>query len=273
MNNNIVMNKYFFIKIFVFLVFICTTYSIKSQTDKFPEFVVSDYVMTIDLAKDQIYVHMNDTAHEVCPYVFVYELSGMAPLDSSSRIISTTSGDQNAATVNTPPALLCQLMKVQIQQDYAHIKDYYVPRMRNRIDSIMTIDSVSLLYHRVFDNMNNCQWVFSYNKGDTVVAYVNVCHDDSVLSFQPFCFEKLDGIWYLSDNLLDFHIFMNAAASLMYNNANTLSSSSDADGDDTPNTVDNCPCEYNPDQQDSDEDGVGDACDNCPFKWNPCKKI
>ncbi len=36
------------------------------------------------------------------------------------------------------------------------------------------------------------------------------------------------------------------------------------DNDDVPNTNDNCPRTYNPNQDDSDNDGVGDACDNCP---------
>ena len=37
----------------------------------------------------------------------------------------------------------------------------------------------------------------------------------------------------------------------------------DADGDGVFD-LDNCPEDYNPDQEDGDEDGWGDACDNCP---------
>jgi hypothetical protein len=36
--------------------------------------------------------------------------------------------------------------------------------------------------------------------------------------------------------------------------------SGDFDGDDVPNEVDNCPCEYNPAQLDVNGDGIGDAC-------------
>lgn len=58
----------------------------------------------------------------------------------------------------------------------------------------------------------------------------------------------------------------------------------DADGDGIPDSSDNCPYIYNPDQADSDGDGVGDACDtatdsdndgipdstdNCPYIYNP----
>jgi hypothetical protein len=38
----------------------------------------------------------------------------------------------------------------------------------------------------------------------------------------------------------------------------------DADGDDVPDSQDNCPNDYNPLQEDSDGDEVGDACDGCP---------
>ena len=36
----------------------------------------------------------------------------------------------------------------------------------------------------------------------------------------------------------------------------------DSDGDTVPNTTDNCPFDYNPDQTDTDGDGMGDACDD-----------
>lgn len=54
-----------------------------------------------------------------------------------------------------------------------------------------------------------------------------------------------------------------------------LSPEIDPDGDCIPNVgdcvgdeCDNCPGEYNPNQEDSDDDKVGDACDNCPDKPN-----
>jgi hypothetical protein len=43
----------------------------------------------------------------------------------------------------------------------------------------------------------------------------------------------------------------------------------DADGDDVPDTEDNCPGASNPDQSDVDGDDVGDACDSCPEISNP----
>ncbi|XP_077299488.1 cartilage oligomeric matrix protein-like [Arctopsyche grandis] len=49
----------------------------------------------------------------------------------------------------------------------------------------------------------------------------------------------------------------------------------DADGDEIPNSQDNCPLKYNPDQADSEAgggDNVGDACDNCPQVANEDQK-
>ena len=43
----------------------------------------------------------------------------------------------------------------------------------------------------------------------------------------------------------------------------------DRDHDGVPNSTDNCPDVYNPDQKDTDGDGKGDACDACPTIPNP----
>jgi len=43
----------------------------------------------------------------------------------------------------------------------------------------------------------------------------------------------------------------------------------DDDGDAICSDEDNCPDDYNPDQNDSDSGWVGDACDNCPDDYNP----
>ncbi len=43
----------------------------------------------------------------------------------------------------------------------------------------------------------------------------------------------------------------------------------DSDGDGIPDSADNCPNKFNPNQSDVDGDGVGDVCDNCMYTYNP----
>lgn len=43
----------------------------------------------------------------------------------------------------------------------------------------------------------------------------------------------------------------------------------DFDCDGIDDLYDNCPSNYNPDQEDADYDGIGGICDNCPSNYNP----
>jgi hypothetical protein len=49
----------------------------------------------------------------------------------------------------------------------------------------------------------------------------------------------------------------------MIKGANCQGADTDEDGE--CDDVDNCPADYNPNQEDSDNDGAGDACDMCPY--------
>lgn len=50
----------------------------------------------------------------------------------------------------------------------------------------------------------------------------------------------------------------------LWNNGNGVTYDGDTDGDGILDPEDNCPFDYNPDQNDSDEDGIGDVCDDNP---------
>ena len=51
-------------------------------------------------------------------------------------------------------------------------------------------------------------------------------------------------------------------------NKPSVISSTDSDGDNSLDTIDNCPKIYNPSQSDSDNDLVGDECDLTPIDIN-----
>ncbi|MBN1268032.1 MAG: DUF11 domain-containing protein [Kiritimatiellae bacterium] len=53
------------------------------------------------------------------------------------------------------------------------------------------------------------------------------------------------------------------------NNVATLVTVMDHDCDGHPDSLDNCPTNWNPPQADGDLDDLGDACDNCPTNYNP----
>lgn len=65
------------------------------------------------------------------------------------------------------------------------------------------------------------------------------------------------GNWVMNVTAID--VPPGEAAALLVGTYN----SDDIDHDGIPNSSDNCPSTYNPDQKDSDVDGIGDACDNC----------
>ncbi len=107
----------------------------------------------------------------------------------------------------------------------------------------------------------------------------------------PFeiCIEKIEFtggsgssfVWFGSPNNLNPAISTEWDTSLSGGNGPT-----DSDNDGVPDSSDNCPNNFNPNQSDSDGDGIGDACDtveptdsdgdgrpdssdNCPFVSNP----
>lgn len=68
---------------------------------------------------------------------------------------------------------------------------------------------------------------------------------------------------YTNHSTIDYPAFLTKF--FFDNNRRAVFAALDADGDGIPDTTDNCPNTYNPDQEDSDGDNIGNLCDATPY--------
>ena len=80
-----------------------------AQNAVFPQYIPEDYYLAFNLRADSIWAFSNDSARRICDSIIFYNLNGLPP-QNDHRWISPSGGSQNAATQNTPPALLCRLL-------------------------------------------------------------------------------------------------------------------------------------------------------------------
>lgn len=78
-------------------------------------------------------------------------------------------------------------------------------------------------------------------------------HEESKPSIMAPYYSTLNRVLYQDD--------IDGITSLYPVSTDPIESEPDNDGDGIPNSSDNCPDVYNPDQKDSDGDGIGDLCD------------
>ena len=92
------------------------------------------------------------------------------------------------------------------------------------------------------------------------------CMDENACNYDPLATENDNSCNYTSC------VGCTNPESCNYEADNTIDDGTcidDDDGDLLCNDIDNCPVDYNPNQEDFDGDGEGDACDNCPLIFNP----
>lgn len=256
-------------KIILSLAFLIFSVSLRAQTDQFPDYVVDDYRMAIDVTADSIKACVFDEDHFICGRYMYYEVTGMMPAQGS-RWIAPSGGAQNASTTNTPPALLCELLKFYGNMNMDQFYSLYRPSDRNRIDNMLFSRSAKLeRWREVVSNVNKMDFLLSVQEGTITYAFVDCYHDNTVLYNTFYAFEKIDDTWYMASTIDSLSVLGNLKLYLTFYNANTVVVSEDMDEDGIPNLSDNCPCEHNPNQSDQDGDGIGDQCDNCQLKYNP----
>lgn len=237
-----------------------------AQTDMFPNYTASDFGVAFN--KNHLMVYSEDTEmFTMCDSLLYYELHGMGPT-SEHRWIQTTGGTQNAATTNTPPALMCRMMEVFQSNpvDLEALIGLYLSTQFNDVWVTYQDPSSVSRWHELVGDVIKGDWLVSYQVGDMVHAMVALYNSDSLKFIQPVMMKQEEGNWRFS-----FVAGESSKATgnfwLFYSNGHQSSefiASNDYDGDGIINYNDNCGCTPNSDQQDDDVDGYGNACDNCP---------
>lgn len=256
--------------VFLFISFL-SVFPLLAQTDVFPEYVVENYNILIDLRSEGYQMYSKDDNHMICDSLFYYELNGLKPVEEH-RWISNTGGTSNSEGVNTPTALLCELLKVYAGGTRADLLSLYRSEDAATINEILSVDTVYTAWQNSTSRINRFDVLMGLSVEENTFIYVDAYHDNTVLFNTIFAFTKDAGIWHIAAVEDSSPVMGNLYLMMNHFNPYAMLSSNDIDGDGITNLIDNCPCSYNPDQLDTDNDGVGDACDNCWQKFNPDQK-
>lgn len=240
----------------------------KAQTDMFPDYVAEVYDIAINYKSEYMKMYNNHEPNDICDTYMYYNVYGLKPA-VGNRWIMAEGGTQNADDVNTPPALLCRILKAYASGDLNHVKQLYRESDTAVISQIMSVDSISDRWFEAVSMINKFNLLFSYNVDDYTQLFVEMYNDNVLLSQGTYACIIDDGEWKFATMTDSTSLSTNLTMYLQYYSPTTILSSADIDGDGLNNLLDNCPCVANDDQNDSDDDGVGDACDNCPDTPNP----
>lgn len=248
---------------------ICFSASIVfAQTDRFPEYVTANYNILIDLKSKGYNYAAKDSINRICDSLYYYKLYGMPPVDHS-RWVSPQGGTQQSSGVNTPVALLCELLKVYDGGTREQLLNLYRAEDAEIINETLSVDSVFTRWQNVTSRVNKFDVLMSLNIDDLTFVFVDAYHDNTVLFNTMFDFTCTGGEWHIAASIDSLPVIGNLYLCLADFNPYSMLASDDIDGDGIPNLEDNCACTPNPNQEDSDHDGYGDACDNCRYHYNP----
>lgn len=243
----------------------------QAQNCRFPSYETTNYSLTVNMQIDSVSLYMPDSSKCLCDLVFSYDLTGLVPADDDSRFIALTDGSQNPAQDPTLPAALCRLLQAYQQQSVSGVVQQYRPVDAATINAVLSVDSINQRFMASSSMIEKMKLLFTYETGGYTIAIVQCYNSDTVLTTMPYCMQQVNNQWYAAvvEGDTSSSIEANVLQFLSKKSVSDFVMGNDFDGDNIPNSQDNCPCTYNPNQLDSDGDGVGDACDNCSNIYNP----
>ncbi len=250
----------------------CNTLSMANTlSDTIPSFAITTYHIAVP--KIDTLGYSIDPRHLLCDSVFYYSIEGMIPSSSDNWAIKDQRGNQNADVINTPPAVMCRLLKAYKQQNMNKITQLYRPEDAFEIGQVFSDSNIYNKFLSTVGRISEMKLVMGINIYNGFMAWIEIFENDATGYKVPYFFRNVSGTWYLAVETDTAAMTTNINIALQSNHHPwQLISSDDIDGDGIPNLQDNCPCKYNPGQEDSDNDGIGDACDNCPTKYNPLQE-
>lgn len=250
------------------LLFVVVSFGLKAQTDIFPEYQPENYSVALNYKADSIEIFNIHEPNDICNTYMFYNIFGLKPV-VGYRWIKTTDGEQNASETNTPPALLCNLLKAYSSNSLSEVKKLYRDSDQAFIDQLMSVDSISERWFDAVSIVNKFNLIMSYNVEEYTQLFVEMYNNNTLLTYSLFSCINDEGTWKLAAMTDSTSLTANLSVYLTYYHPTTILSDDDIDEDGFHNLMDNCPCDPNENQQDSDSDGVGDICDNCVNTPNP----
>lgn len=243
--------------------------SAQAQTCRFPAYTTADYNLTYNMEFDSVAGYIPDSLHRICGQVFTYSLHGLVPSSDDSRTIALTGGSADPTTSNTLPAVLCRLLQGYNQLDINAIKQQYRPADAAVFDQVLTDSVIALQYLSSIGAMQTMKLLFTYEADGYTFAMLQCAFNDGDVNVIPFALQNIGGQWYAAITSTDSLLTPSLMVFLQHRTVGDFVLDNDFDGDGIADSVDNCPCNANPDQLDTDGDGVGDDCDNCLYISNP----
>jgi hypothetical protein len=252
--------------LFTIIVLFVSSINITVAQNTFPEFITNKYTLLFPNIDTTTFVI--DYNHLVCGNSLLYNVEGMIPSGINKWLISDTIGTNDCETTNTPPALMCRLLKAFKSKNLNSIINLYLQENRDSILKMIDKPGTLDAYLNYVGNVRFMQMLMGVKYKGGFACFVQFNSETGVI---PYFLVERNGHWVFSMNE-DSAAFISKLYMEFQNGISSYITNGDMDNDGIKDDVDNCPCNRNPDQRDSDGDGVGDACDNCKYKPNRDQK-